>query len=109
MANVYKSPAQLKPLAQTLEDAYTVPSGAQAVISNIHVCNLDISSTDIRIALRPAGATIADVHYLFHDLTIAAKDTVQLGDGITMGETDVLSVYSNNGEVVFNISYAEVS
>jgi ATP-dependent protease ClpP protease subunit len=109
MANVYKSPAQLKPLADTLEDLYTVPSGTQTIVSNIHVCNLDSLQTDIRIAIRPAGAEISDEHYVFHDLTIAAKDTVQLGDGLTMGAADVISVYSVNGEVVFNMSYAEVS
>lgn len=109
MANVYKSPAQLKPLADTLEDLYTVPAGTQTIVSNIHICNLAVTSTNIRIAIRPSGASIADAHYIFHDLTIAAKDTVQLGDGLTMGATDVISVYSLNGEVVFNMSYAEVS
>lgn len=109
MANIYKTPAQLKPLAATLEDLYTVPSATQAIVSNIHVCNLDTLQTDIRIAIRPAGASISDEHYIFHDLTIGPKDTVQLADGLTMGAADIISVYSANGEVVFNMSYAEVS
>lgn len=109
MANTYKSPAQLKPLAATLEDLYTVPAGTQTIVSNIHVCNLGSTSTDISIAIRPSGAVIADEHYIFNELTVAGKDTVQLGDGITMGATDVISVYSLSGEVVFNMSYAEVS
>jgi len=109
MANVYKSPAQLKPLANTLEDLYTVPAGTQVVVSNIHICNLDSLEGTVRIAVRPDGATLEDKHYLFYELTLAGNDTVQLGDGITMDAGDIISVWSSNGETTFNMSYAEVT
>lgn len=109
MANNYKTPAQLKPDANVLTDLYIVPANTQAVTSNMHVCNIGTTDANIRIAIRPNGATLSDVHYLFYDLTIVPRDTTQLGDGITMGAADVISVSSSTGEVVFNLSYAEVS
>ena len=109
MATTYKSPAQLEPAAQTLSTLYTVPSATQAVISNIHACNLGGTSASIRVAVRPGGTSIADQHYLFYGLTITANDTVEFGHGITMDAADVLSVWSSSGSVSFNLSYAEVT
>ena len=109
MATTYKSPAQLEPTAQTLSTLYTVPANTQAVISNIHACNLGGTSASIRVAVRPDGASIADQHYLFFGLMITAFDTVEFGHGITMDAADVLSVWSSSGSVSFNLSYAEVT
>jgi hypothetical protein len=109
MATTYKSPAQLEPAAQTLSTLYTVPSATQAVISNIHACNLGGTSASIRVAVRPDGTSIADQHYLFFGLMITAYDTVEFGHGITMDASDVLSVWSSSGSVSFNLSYAEVT
>jgi hypothetical protein len=109
MPNTYKSPAQLKPAAQTLSTLYTVPADTQTVISNIHVCNLGSTTASIRVAVRPDGASIVDQHYLFFGLTISAFDTIELGHGITMDDADVLSVLSSSGSVSFNLSYAEVT
>ena len=109
MATTYKSPAQLEPAAQTLSTLYTVPSATQAVISNIHACNLGGTSASIRVAVRPDGTSIADQHYLFFGLMITANDTVEFGHGITMDASDVLSVWSSSGSVSFNLSYAEVT
>lgn len=109
MATTYKSPAQLEPAAQTLSTLYTVPADTQAVISNIHACNLGGTSASIRVAVRPDGASIADQHYLFFGLMITAFDTVEFGHGITMDSADVLSVWSSSGSVSFNLSYAEVT
>jgi hypothetical protein len=69
MANVYKSPAQLVPAANTLSTLYTVPSNTQVVTSNIHVCNSGSSIATVRIAVRPNGEAIAPKHYLFFGLT----------------------------------------
>jgi len=109
MPNTYKSPAQLEPAANTLSTLYTVPSDTQAVVSNIHACNIGGTSASIRVAIRPDGASISDIHYLFFGLTITANDTIEFGHGITMDATDVLSVWSSSGSVVFNLSYAEIT
>ena len=109
MATTYKSPAQLEPAAQTLSTLYTVPADTQAVVSNIHACNLGSTSASIRVAVRPNGASIADQHYLFFGLTVVANDTIEFGHGITMDAADVMSVLSSTGSVAFNLSYAEVT
>lgn len=109
MPNTYKSPAQLKPNANTLSTLYTVPADTQAVTSNIHVCNLGSTSASIRLAVRPSGTSISDEHYLFYGLTITANDTIEFGHGITMDASDVMSVWSSTGSVSFNLSYAEVT
>ena len=109
MASTYKSPAQLEPAGQTLSTLYRVPADTQAVISNIHACNLGTTSASIRVAVRPDGASIADQHYLFFGLMITANDTIEFGHGITMDASDVLSVWSSSGSVSFNLSYAEVT
>jgi hypothetical protein len=109
MPNTYKSPAQLEPAANTLSSLYVVPADTQAVISNIHACNLGSTTASIRVAVRPDGTSIANQHYLFFGLTITAFDTIEFGHGITMDATDVLSVWSSTGSVSFNLSYAEVT
>jgi hypothetical protein len=109
MPNTYKSPAQLKPSANTLSTLYTVPTDTQTVTSNIHVCNIGTQSSTIRLAVQPDGNAISDQNYLFFGLTVAANDTVQLGDGITMDAGDIMSVWSSSGSVNFILSYAEVT
>ena len=109
MANTYKSPAQSVPAAQTLSTLYTVPSATQTVVSNIHICNFGATSASVRIAVRPDGASIADQHYLFYGLTVTAYDTIELGHGITMDASDVLSIWASTASVSFNLSYAEVT
>lgn len=109
MPTTYKSPAQLEPAANTLSSLYVVPANTQAVVSNIHACNLGATSASIRVAVRPDGAAIADQHYLFFGLTVTSFDTIEFGHGITMDASDVMSVWSSTGSVSFNLSYAEVT
>ena len=109
MANTYKKPAQLVPIAETLTTLYTEPSDTQTVTSNIHVCNFGSTSASVRIAVQPNGSSISNEHYLFYWLTITPNDTIQLGDGITMDATDVMSVWASTASVSFNLSYAEVT
>jgi hypothetical protein len=50
----------------------------------------------------------ANKNYIVFGLTITGNDTIQLADGVTLGATDVLSVWSSSGNVAFTLSYAEV-
>jgi hypothetical protein len=109
MATAYKVLGQVEPSANTLTTAYTVPSSTQAVISTIAVCNLGSGPTTYRIAVRPDGETIADKHYIAYDSAIAPQDTIALTIGITLGDTDVVSVESFSGTVSFNLFGSEIS
>jgi hypothetical protein len=92
---------QVSPSATTMTALYTVPSLKETVVSTISICNQTTSSKSYRIAVRPAGATLAAQHYLAYDAPIAANDTVALTLGITLAATDVLAVYTSATTVSF--------
>lgn len=93
---------QSNPSATTNTTLYTVPSSREAVVSSISICNLASSSATYRIAIRPAGATIANQHYLAYDVTVGAADTTIITVGITLATTDVITVYASTANLVFH-------
>ena len=109
MATAYKVLGQSNPSATTLTSLYTVPSATSAVVSTLVVTNLDAASQTFRIAVRPAGASIANQHYLAYGVTIPALDTLTLTLGITLATTDVISVYASNANLVFQAYGSEIS
>ena len=93
---------QSNPSATTNTTLYTVPSSKEAVVSSISICNLASSSATYRIAIRPAGATLANTHYLAYDVTVGAADTTIITVGITLATTDVITVYASTANLVFH-------
>lgn len=93
---------QVNPSATTATTLYTVPSGKTAVISTLSVCNTAASAATFRVAVRPAGATLATVHYLAYDTTVGANDTTTITIGITLAATDVVTVYASTANLVFH-------
>ena len=100
MPTTYKVLGQSNPAATTLTSLYTVPANTSAIISTITVASLGSAAT-FRIAVRPAGAAIANQHYLAYDTTLAANSTTALTLGITLAATDVVSVYASTTGVSF--------
>ena len=92
---------QSAPSATTWTTLYTVPSAKESVVSTISICNQTTTAKTYRIAIRPAGATLANQHYLAFDAPIAANDTVALTLGITLATTDVIAVYTSATTVSF--------
>lgn len=109
MANVYKVLAQSNPSATTATTLYTVPSSTSAVISTITVCNQAASAGSFRIAVRPAGATLAAQHYVAYDVAIAANDTTALTLGLTLATTDIVTIYASSATMSFNAYGSEIS
>ena len=109
MATTYKVLGQSNPAATTLTSLYTVPSATQAVVSSIVVANLTATDATFRLAVRPAGASISDEHYIGYDITVGASDSTVLTMGITMEATDVLSVYASTADVTFNAYGSEIA
>jgi len=95
---------QQNPTAATLTSLYTVPASKEAVVSTLTCCNRD-SATEclIRIAVRPAGASISNEHYIYYDLPIPANDTFKATIGMTLATTDVVSVYTDNATMSFSL------
>lgn len=108
MATSYKVLGQSNPAAATLTSLYTVPAATSAVCSTLTACNIGVS-TNIRVAIRPAGASIANQHYIVYDNYVNAGDTLFLTLGVTLATTDVVSVYAGTADVSFNLYGSELT
>jgi glucose-6-phosphate dehydrogenase assembly protein OpcA len=100
---------QVNPSATTLTTLYTVPSAKEAVVSSISVANLTATAATFRLAVRPAGASISNEHYLGYDITVGASDSTIITVGLTLATTDVLSVYASTADVAFQAFGDEAS
>lgn len=100
---------QSNPAATTATTLYTVPASKEAVVSSISICNLASSSATYRIAIRPAGAGLANQHYLAYDVTVGAADTTIITVGITLATTDVITVYASTANLAFSAFGDEAS
>jgi hypothetical protein len=109
MATTYKVLGQIAPSAASATTAYTVPSATQAVISTITVCNQGTGSTNIRIAVRPDGATLEAKHYLVYDVALAASQTLAFTLGVTADASDVVTVQSSAANCSFNVFGTEIA
>jgi glucose-6-phosphate dehydrogenase assembly protein OpcA len=93
---------QVNPSATTATTLYTVPSAKSSVISTLVIANLAASSATYRVAVRPAGATLANLHYVAYDITVGASDSTALTLGITLATTDVVTVYASTANLTFS-------
>lgn len=109
MATTYKVLGQVNPSATTATTAYTVPSATQAVVSTISVCNQAGTSGTYRIAVRPAGESLAAKHYIAYDATVTANNSTMLTIGVTLGATDVVTVYASSANISFNVFGSEIA
>ena len=109
MPTTYKVLGQVAPSATTATTLDTVPSATQCVVSTIAVCNRGGTSATYRIAVRPAGATLANQHYIAYDVPIASGDTTALTLGIAMATTDVLTIYASGTGLSFSAFGSEIS
>ena len=108
MATIYKVLGQLNPAATTATTLYTVPSATSTVCSTLTICNTGVSTT-YRVAIRPAGDTLATLHYIVYEAAIESYNTTMLTLGITLATTDVVTVYAGTENVVFNLYGSEIS
>jgi glucose-6-phosphate dehydrogenase assembly protein OpcA len=109
MPTTYKVLAQLAPSATTATTLYTVGSGKSAVISTLVVANRANTAATYRIAVRPAGATLANEHYMAYDVTVGANDSTTLTLGITLAATDVVTVYASTANLSFTAFGSEIA
>jgi hypothetical protein len=108
MPQTHKVLGQSNPSATTLTSLYTVPSSTQAIVSTLSVANLGVSTT-FRVAVRPAGATLANQHYIVYDASVNANDSFYLTLGISLAATDVVSVYAGTANLAFSLFGVEVT
>lgn len=109
MATTYKVLAQAALSATTNTDVYTVGSGKSTVVSTLVVCNRAATAAAYRIAVRPAGATLASQHYIAYDVAVGASDSTTLTLGITLAATDVITVYGSTANLSVSIFGSEIN
>jgi hypothetical protein len=109
MATTMKVLGQVNPAATTPGNVYTVPSATQTVVSTIVICNTAATAATYRVAIRPAGATLATIHYIAYDVALSANDSTALTLGITLATTDIITVYASSANVVFSAYGSELS
>ena len=95
MPTTYKVLAQAAPSSTATADLYTVPASTQAVSSTLVVCNRGTANAAYNVAVRPAGAVIANQHYIAFNSTVPANDSITLTIGMTLGNTDVVTIQAN--------------
>lgn len=108
MATTFKVLGQSAPSATTATTLYTVPSATDAVVSSIVVANRDSSSATYRIAIRPAGVSLDNSHYIAYDVTVGASDSTVLTLGVTLDATDVITVYASTANLTFSAFGSEI-
>jgi glucose-6-phosphate dehydrogenase assembly protein OpcA len=109
MPTTYKVLGQSAPAATTNTNLYTVPAATSAVVSTIVVANRVGTSATYRIAIRPAGATIANQHYIAYDVAVGGADSTTLTLGITLAATDVITVYASTANTSFSVFGSEIT
>ena len=93
---------QSYPSAATATTLYTCGVTNGTVVSTVNVANTSATPDVIRIAVRPAGASLANQHYQIYGLTVPGNGQYAWTAGITLANTDVVTVYSTNGTSAFS-------
>jgi len=109
MATVYKVLGQSAPAETTNTDIYTVPADTSAVLSTLVVANRSSTTVSYRIAIRPAGETIANKHYIAYDVSVGGADSTTLTLGITLAATDKITVYASTANLTFSVFGSEIT
>lgn len=110
MPQTHKVLGQSAPADTNNADLYTVPAATQAIVSTVTVANITATAATFRIAVRPAGASIAAQHWISYDVSLGGADAVTLTLGITLAATDVLTVRSGTANALaFSAFGAEIT
>ena len=88
---------------------YTVPALTSTIVSTINVANTGANQDTIRIAIRPAGATLANSHYIAFGVPLASGAVLSITIGATLATTDVITIYSTTGTSSFSAFGSEIS
>jgi hypothetical protein len=78
------------------------------VCSTLSICNIGTTST-FRVAVRPTGAAIANQHYIVYDNYVNNNDSIMLSLGLSLGASDVVSVYAASSGLSFSLFGSEIT
>jgi hypothetical protein len=61
------------------------------------------------VAIRPTGASISNQHYIAYDVVLGANDSVNLTLGITLGATDVVTIYAGSANTSVSVFGSQIA
>jgi hypothetical protein len=108
MATRYKVLGQVAPSATTNTTLYTVPALKETVVSTLVIANRSGANASYRVAVRPAGATLANEHYVAYDVAVGGGDSTTLTLGLTLATTDVITIYGSTANLSFSLFGSEI-
>lgn len=109
MPAAYKVLGQSNPGATTAATLYTVPASTSSVVSSLTIANIGTALATVRVAVRPAGATLANQHYIAYDVSVSGNDSLVLTLGLSLATTDVVTVYASTANVAFSLFGSEIT
>ena len=109
MATTYKVLGQSSPSATTATTLYTVPAATETIVSTVTVANRAATAGSYRIAIRVAGASLANSQYIAYDVSLPANASDTLTLGLTVGATDVITVYASSADFTFSAFGSEIA
>ena len=109
MATTYKVLGQVNPAATTATTLYTVPASTQTIVSTLTVTNQTATAGTYRISLRVAAAADNAKQYIAYDVSLPGNASDTLTIGVTLGATDVITVYASAATFSFNAFGSELS
>jgi len=110
MATTYKVLGQSVSVANTAVHGYTVPTGGNAIVSTVSICNRS-TTTDLtyRLAVLPSGATLSAQHYLVFDAVLRAKDSIAFTYGITLAAGDKIVLIAPTADFSMTVFGSEIT
>lgn len=110
MATTYKN-AQLQGTASTSTygTLYNTGASTTAVLSTLVICNTAASTATYRIGIMTTAGTPAAENWVAYDATVGANDTVFIGAGIALSNTQYIRVSSSANTVTFSAYISEIS
>ena len=110
MADTLKVLGQVAPANDANADLYTVPENTVTTVSSLVACNLTGNTPNLRVAVRPLGATVENEHYIYYGKVMAANDSIFIIIGITLSDGDVITVKSSAAnEIAFSLFGVETT
>lgn len=110
MASSYKILGQARPANTNAVTLYTVPTGGQAVVSNIAIANLTTANKTFDVYVVPATGQIGQDSAIAFGTTVLANSTTMLTVGLTLGAGDQIAVASGEASAVtFTASGLEIA
>ena len=109
MSTTYKVLGQSNPSATTATSLYTVPAATQTIVSTVTVCNQSSTAGSYRIEVRVAGGALAASQYIAYDVSLSGNATDTLTLGLTLGATDVITIYASSATMSFAAFGSEIA